>query len=174
MQTMCQLFCAELVKSLVRSEKNQQVMSQAGLTEDILEHCSVALSDEQHPLHQPIHYAFERVATHCLSSKDLRYKFPAYKYVNTIPTFVSTKKIYEFIQTIHAARKPIKLRTKLPPSCDNVIIKSDLRTGTTLSSQVPRLDDHSQVVQLLQHVSVIYTILLLLQLDDAVPILHRV
>ncbi|OXA60252.1 WD repeat and FYVE domain-containing protein 3 [Folsomia candida] len=72
MQTMCQLFCAELVKSLVRSEKNQQVMSQAGLTEDILEHCSVALSDEQHPLHQPIHYAFERVATHCLSSKDLR------------------------------------------------------------------------------------------------------
>lgn len=73
MGNMCQLFCAELVKSLVRSEKNQQVMSQAGLTEEILENCSVALSDEHHYIHQPIHYAFERVATHCLSPKDLRF-----------------------------------------------------------------------------------------------------
>lgn len=73
MEQLCQLFCAELVKSLVRSEKNQQVMAQAGLTEEVLEHCSRALSDEGHPLHGPIHYAFERVATHCLTSKDLRY-----------------------------------------------------------------------------------------------------
>ncbi len=69
----CQLFCASLVKSLVRSEKNQQLMSQAGLTEEILEYCSNALSDENHILHAPIHYAFERVASHCLTSKDLRY-----------------------------------------------------------------------------------------------------
>lgn len=73
MENMCQLFCAELVKSLVRSEKNQQIMSQAGLAEEVLEVCSMALSDEHHFLHSPIHYAFERVATHCLSPKDLRY-----------------------------------------------------------------------------------------------------
>jgi hypothetical protein len=71
-EQMCQLFCAELVKSLVRSEKNQQVMSQVGLTEEILENCSISLADEHHYLHQPIHYAFERVATHSLTPKDLR------------------------------------------------------------------------------------------------------
>jgi hypothetical protein len=71
-ENLCQLFCAELVKSLVRNERNQQLMAQAGLTEEILERCHVALSDESHFLHQPIHYAFERVATHSLAPKDLR------------------------------------------------------------------------------------------------------
>jgi len=68
----CQLYCAELVKSLVRNERNQQAMAQVGLTEEILERCSVALSDESHYLHSPLHYAFERVATHYLCPKDFR------------------------------------------------------------------------------------------------------
>lgn len=69
----CQLYCAELIKSLVRSEKNQQLMAQAGLLDEILERCAAALSDESHYLHSPIHYAFERVATHFMSPKDFRY-----------------------------------------------------------------------------------------------------
>jgi hypothetical protein len=68
----CQLYCAELVKSLLRNERNQQVMAQVGLIEEILERCSVALSDENHYLHSPLHYAFERVATHYLAAKDFR------------------------------------------------------------------------------------------------------
>jgi len=75
MECLCQLYCAELVKSLVRNERNQQLMAQTGLTEEILERCSISLSDESHLLHQPIHYAFERVATHYLCARDLRYVY---------------------------------------------------------------------------------------------------
>ncbi|CAG7725994.1 unnamed protein product [Allacma fusca] len=68
----CQLFCAELVKSLVRNERNQQMMAQTGLVEILLDKCAVGLSDESHVLHSPLHYAFERVATHHLQPRDLR------------------------------------------------------------------------------------------------------
>lgn len=69
----CQLYCAEIIKSLVRSERNQQLMGQCGLIEEILERYQVALQDEHHYLHAPIHYIFERVSAHYLTPKDLRF-----------------------------------------------------------------------------------------------------
>lgn len=67
-----QLFAAEILKSLVRSERNQQVMCEAGLPGQLLEFGSVALEDETHPLHQPLQYMLERLAAQGLEPKDLR------------------------------------------------------------------------------------------------------
>ncbi len=62
----------EVVKSLVRSERNQQVMCEAGLPHELLAHCNITLADESHCLHPPIQYMFERLAAQCLTPKDLR------------------------------------------------------------------------------------------------------
>lgn len=67
-----QLFAAEILKSLVRSERNQQVMCEAGLPGQLLQYGSVALEDETHALHQPLQYMLERLAAQGLEPKDLR------------------------------------------------------------------------------------------------------
>ena len=68
-----QAHTCEVLKSLMRSERNQQVMCEAGLPHELLTHCNLTLSDESHPLHPPIQYMFERLAAQCLTPKDLRY-----------------------------------------------------------------------------------------------------
>ncbi|KMR04720.1 wd repeat and fyve domain-containing protein 3 [Lasius niger] len=67
-----QLYVAEIVKSLVRSERNQQVMCEAGMAGELLSMGRIALQDETHPLHQPLQYIIERLAAQSLEPRDLR------------------------------------------------------------------------------------------------------
>lgn len=67
-----QCYTSEMLKSLVRSERNQQVMCEAGMPTELLSSCSLSLEDENHPLHPPIQYMFERLAAQTLQPKDLR------------------------------------------------------------------------------------------------------
>ncbi|XP_037804796.1 WD repeat and FYVE domain-containing protein 3-like [Penaeus monodon] len=69
---MLQLYTAHLIKSLVRTERNQQLMCEAGLTGDLLGKCSVALVSEKHALHSPLQYIFERLAAQAIHPRDLR------------------------------------------------------------------------------------------------------
>ncbi|CAK9831938.1 WD repeat and FYVE domain-containing protein 3 [Anthophora retusa] len=67
-----QLYVAEIVKSLVRSERNQQIMCDAGMAGELLSMGRIALQDETHPLHQPLQYIIERLAAQSLEPRDLR------------------------------------------------------------------------------------------------------
>ncbi|KAJ8676714.1 hypothetical protein QAD02_012501 [Eretmocerus hayati] len=67
-----QAYMAEVIKSLVRSERNQQLMCEAGMVGDLLKVGHLALQDETHPLHQSLQYIIERLAAQALEPKDLR------------------------------------------------------------------------------------------------------
>ncbi|XP_050700499.1 WD repeat and FYVE domain-containing protein 3-like isoform X2 [Eriocheir sinensis] len=67
-----QLYTAHLIKSLVRTERNQQLMCEVGLAGDLLSRCSQALVNERHPLHPPLQYIFERLAAQAIHPRDLR------------------------------------------------------------------------------------------------------
>ncbi|XP_066149954.1 WD repeat and FYVE domain-containing protein 3 [Euwallacea fornicatus] len=67
-----QLYVAEVIKSLVRSERNQQVMCDKGFVSSILEVGSAPLQNESHPLHGHMQYMLERLAAQALESIDLR------------------------------------------------------------------------------------------------------
>lgn len=69
-----QIYIADVIKSLVRSERNQQVMCDAGMAGELLNVGRLALQDETHPLHQSLQYIIERLAAQSLEPKDLRYK----------------------------------------------------------------------------------------------------
>ena len=67
-----QLFAAETVKSLLRSEKNQQIMCEIGFMHDVLKLCAPALEDDSNFLHSPFQYLLERLAAQKLQPDDLR------------------------------------------------------------------------------------------------------
>ncbi|KAB0793199.1 hypothetical protein PPYR_12819 [Photinus pyralis] len=67
-----QQYVAEIIKSLVRSERNQQVMCESGFVGHLLSIGSVPLQNENHPLHSPLQYMLERLAAQALESMDLR------------------------------------------------------------------------------------------------------
>ncbi|KAJ9586850.1 hypothetical protein L9F63_019532, partial [Diploptera punctata] len=67
-----QMYASEVLKSLVRSERNQQVMCEAGLPGQLLSIGKLALEDETHPLHPPLQYMLERLAAQTLEPRDLR------------------------------------------------------------------------------------------------------
>ncbi|XP_072570551.1 WD repeat and FYVE domain-containing protein 3 isoform X3 [Paramormyrops kingsleyae] len=67
-----QLAVANLLQTLVHSERNQQVLCEAGLHARLLQRCSCALGDEEHPLHQPLQRMFERLASQALQPMALR------------------------------------------------------------------------------------------------------
>jgi WD repeat and FYVE domain-containing protein 3 len=67
-----QVYCSEILKSLVRSERNQQVMCEAGMPGELLKCCATSLEEETHPLHQSLQYMLERLAAQTLEAKDLR------------------------------------------------------------------------------------------------------
>lgn len=69
------MFAAEILKSLLRTERNQQLMCESGLPGDLLRCCRIALEDETHPLHSPLQYILERLAAQTIEPKDLRYDF---------------------------------------------------------------------------------------------------
>ncbi|XP_035766605.1 WD repeat and FYVE domain-containing protein 3 [Neolamprologus brichardi] len=51
-----QLAVANILQLLVNSERNQQVLCEACLHQRLLQRCSQALSDEDHPLHPPLFF----------------------------------------------------------------------------------------------------------------------
>ncbi|XP_072921340.1 WD repeat and FYVE domain-containing protein 3 isoform X1 [Hemitrygon akajei] len=61
-----QFAVANILQSLIHLERNQQVMCDAGLHARLLQRCSSALSDEDHPLHPPLQRMFERLASQSL------------------------------------------------------------------------------------------------------------
>ncbi|CAH1175861.1 unnamed protein product [Phaedon cochleariae] len=68
-----QLFVSEIIKSLVRSERNQQVMCDKGFAGSILLIASEPLQNENHPLHGSLQYMLERLAAQAIEPKDLRH-----------------------------------------------------------------------------------------------------
>eukprot|EP00094_Tigriopus_californicus_P005213 TCALIF_05026-PB protein Name:"Similar to WDFY3 WD repeat and FYVE domain-containing protein 3 (Homo sapiens)" AED:0.04 eAED:0.04 QI:7/0.93/0.68/1/1/1/16/134/3650 len=66
------VYTAETIKSLLRTEKNQQIMSGCHFLSDILTNCQVALEDDAHILHSPFQYLLERLSAQYLEPKDLR------------------------------------------------------------------------------------------------------
>ena len=67
-----QLYLAEVIKSLVRSERNQQIMCEAGLAGHLLKIGKHALSEEKNSLHVPLQYILERLAAQALQPTELR------------------------------------------------------------------------------------------------------
>ncbi|KAL5018826.1 hypothetical protein ScPMuIL_004548 [Solemya velum] len=67
-----QLYVADKIKNMLRTEKNQQIMCDAGFPHELLSHGGVALADESHPLHDPLQHTFERLSSQSLTPRDLR------------------------------------------------------------------------------------------------------
>ncbi|XP_077377164.1 WD repeat and FYVE domain-containing protein 3 isoform X1 [Festucalex cinctus] len=67
-----QLAVANILQTLVNSERNQQVLCEASLHQRLLHRCSQALGDEDHPLHPPLQRMFERLASQALQPIALR------------------------------------------------------------------------------------------------------
>lgn len=61
-----------LIKNLLRFERNQQLMSNAHFIDDILTTCKSVLNDETHFLNSSIQHIFERLATQSIKTKSLR------------------------------------------------------------------------------------------------------
>lgn len=67
-----QLYLAEVIKSLVRSERNQQIMCESGLAGNLLKIGKTVLSEEKNVLHVPLQYILERLAAQALKPTELR------------------------------------------------------------------------------------------------------
>ncbi|XP_055386714.1 WD repeat and FYVE domain-containing protein 3 isoform X2 [Condylostylus longicornis] len=67
-----QLYLAEIIKSLVRSERNQQIMCDYGLAGCLLKIGKKALAEEKNALHVPLQYILERLAAQALQPTELR------------------------------------------------------------------------------------------------------
>ena len=67
-----QLFASEMIKSLLRNEKNQQIMCDNIFTTKILLLCGSVIEDETHFLHSPYRYLIERIAAQKLEPIDMR------------------------------------------------------------------------------------------------------
>lgn len=67
-----QYYIAEIIKSLMRCERNQQVMCDSGFVGYLLAIGSLPLQNEDHPLHCPLQYMLERLAAQALEPTDLR------------------------------------------------------------------------------------------------------
>ena len=69
-----QSYVAQMLKGILYTERNQQIMCEAGLPHELLSHGYVALADETHPLHSPLRAMFERLSAQSLTPRDLRYE----------------------------------------------------------------------------------------------------
>ena len=64
----------EVLRSLLKSERNQQVMCEIGLINEILmDRYSEAIHNESHPLHTSAQYIIERLSAQHIQPKELRY-----------------------------------------------------------------------------------------------------
>nr|XP_022909115.1 WD repeat and FYVE domain-containing protein 3 [Onthophagus taurus] len=71
-QLSLQFYISEVIKSLVRSERNQQVMCDSKFVGQLLLIGSKPLQTETHLLHSPLQYMLERLAAQALEPTDLR------------------------------------------------------------------------------------------------------
>lgn len=67
-----QLFLLDVIQSLLRSERNVQILCDEGFPAEILNCGRNVLNDEAHHLHTPLLTVFERLSCQALSAKDLR------------------------------------------------------------------------------------------------------
>ncbi|MCI4376424.1 hypothetical protein PGIGA_G00188250 [Pangasianodon gigas] len=67
-----QLAVAHHVQSLVKSERNRQIMCESGLLETLLSHCRDILSNSTHSLHLPVVRILEKLASQSIDHKSLR------------------------------------------------------------------------------------------------------
>ncbi|XP_050428058.1 WD repeat and FYVE domain-containing protein 3 [Adelges cooleyi] len=67
-----QVYIGEVIRSLVRGERNQQLLCDAGFPTTVLKVGRIALLEETHPLHTVFQYMLERLAIQLLEPKDLR------------------------------------------------------------------------------------------------------
>ena len=72
MASRLQFHMINLIKNLLRFERNQQLMSNAHFIDDILSTCKCVLNDENHFLNSSIQHIFERLATQSIKTKSLR------------------------------------------------------------------------------------------------------
>lgn len=72
MASRLQYHMINLIKNLLRFERNQQIMSNAHFIDDLLFTCKYVLNDENHFLNSSIQHIFERLATQSITSKSLR------------------------------------------------------------------------------------------------------
>ncbi|XP_069124433.1 WD repeat and FYVE domain-containing protein 3-like isoform X2 [Argopecten irradians] len=66
------LYTAKLLRALLHTERNQQIMCENSFPHELLSHGYVALADELHPLHSILRAMFERLAAQSLTPRDLR------------------------------------------------------------------------------------------------------
>lgn len=67
-----QMYLADVLKSVVRNERNQQIMCEAGLAGQLLSMAKMSLSEEGNALHAPLQYILERLAAQALQPTELR------------------------------------------------------------------------------------------------------
>lgn len=67
-----QICLSDIIKSLMRGERNQQIMCDFGLAGQLLKIANKALAEEIHPLHVPMQYILERLAAQSLQPTELR------------------------------------------------------------------------------------------------------
>ncbi|XP_029110052.1 WD repeat- and FYVE domain-containing protein 4 [Scleropages formosus] len=67
-----QLSVAHHIQSLVKSERNRQIMCEAGLLRTLLIHCQDILDSEENPLHLPVVRIFEKLASQAIDPAGLR------------------------------------------------------------------------------------------------------
>lgn len=67
-----QMYLSDVLKSLVRSERNQQIMCEAALAGQLLKIGRHALSEEKNVLHVSLQYMLERLAAQALQPTELR------------------------------------------------------------------------------------------------------
>ena len=67
-----QAYVSEVIQSLLRSEKNQQMMCDIGFLSQVLVICKAPLEDDSHALHNSFQYLLERLAGQKMEPSDLR------------------------------------------------------------------------------------------------------
>ncbi|XP_060728472.1 WD repeat- and FYVE domain-containing protein 4 isoform X2 [Tachysurus vachellii] len=68
-----QLAVAHHVQTLVKSERNRQIMCESNLVETLLSHCRDILSNSTHSLHLPVVRILEKLASQSINHKSLRW-----------------------------------------------------------------------------------------------------
>ena len=66
-------FLIEILRSLLKSERNQQTVCESGLISEILlDRYNIVLLNENHSLHPSIQYILERLSSQQIQPKELR------------------------------------------------------------------------------------------------------
>ncbi|XP_077999760.1 WD repeat and FYVE domain-containing protein 3-like [Glandiceps talaboti] len=141
MKIALEMHVADVIQDLVKSERNQQVMCEAGLPQQVLRRCAVALSEEQHPLHSYLQHTLERLASQALEPKDLRDFLRLgnplcctawdEKFDNTMPSLCSSSSLSELTDNL------VVSDDKQPVPCDSTHSKCNCNLCKIEGDTVP-------------------------------------